>query len=87
MTDPFYEHMPRHFGMTFRELLATKHPSTWITFEKGHCSHEEAMQEFFADGRQVDGDALKAMMVRPACAESLAGSHEISNGIRVVPWP
>lgn len=64
MTDPFYEHMPSHFGMTFKELLAAKHPTTWLTFEKGLCSEQEAMRDFFADGRPVDCDALRAMMVR-----------------------
>ena len=61
--DPFYEHMGLHFGMTFKELLAAKHPDTWILFEKGDIGEAEAMQNFFKDGREVDTDALKAMMV------------------------
>jgi hypothetical protein len=35
--DPFFEHMPKHFGMTFKELLAAKHPSTWVQFERCRC--------------------------------------------------
>ena len=62
--DPFYEHMPQHFGMSFKELLAAKHPTTWIDFEKGQCSEEEAMQNFFKDGRAVDARKLRQMMVR-----------------------
>lgn len=27
VTDPFFEHMPRFFNMTFKELLAAKHPT------------------------------------------------------------
>lgn len=27
VTDPFFEHMPRFFGMTFKDLLASKHPT------------------------------------------------------------
>jgi hypothetical protein len=31
VTDPFFEHMPRFFGMTFKELLAAKHPTGMCT--------------------------------------------------------
>ena len=62
--DPFFEHTPKHFGMTFKELLAAKHPTTWLTFEEGNCSEAEAMAHFFADGREVDLPALQDMMVR-----------------------
>eukprot|EP00892_Ulva_mutabilis_P009783 jgi/Ulvmu1/7177/UM034_0086.1 len=61
--DPFYEHMPVHFDMTFKELLAAKHPTTWIDFEKGHLTEEQALAQFFADGRIVDGEGLKGMLV------------------------
>lgn len=27
VTDPFFEHMPRFFNMSFKELLAAKHPT------------------------------------------------------------
>lgn len=61
--DPFYEHMPVHFDMTFKELLAAKHPTTWIDFEKGNLTEEQALNQFFADGRLVDGDGLRGMLV------------------------
>ena len=61
--DPFYEHMGPHFDMTFKELLAAKHPTTWIAFEKGEVTEAEAMQNFFKDGRHVDAGALRDMMV------------------------
>jgi FMN hydrolase / 5-amino-6-(5-phospho-D-ribitylamino)uracil phosphatase len=62
--DPFFEHMPAHFNMSFKELLAEKHPTTWLEFEKGGMGEAEALKRFFADGRFVDGDRLKSMMVR-----------------------
>lgn len=33
--DPFYLDMPRFFGITFKELLAAKHPSAWIQVRCG----------------------------------------------------
>lgn len=35
VADPFFEHMPRFFGMSFQELLAAKHPDAWVRFERG----------------------------------------------------
>ena len=40
--DPFFEHMPRHFGMTFKELLAEKHPTAWLEFERGGAEEVQA---------------------------------------------
>lgn len=61
--DPFYKHMPVHFDMTFQELLAAKHPTTWIDFEKGNLTEDQALAQFFADGREVDAKGLKGMLV------------------------
>lgn len=61
--DPFFEHMGPHFGMTFKELLAAKHPTTWLEFERGEVSEDVAFERFWADGRAVDAAALKNMMV------------------------
>ncbi|KAL0288978.1 UNVERIFIED_CONTAM: Flavin mononucleotide hydrolase 1, chloroplatic, partial [Sesamum angustifolium] len=33
--DPFYHDVPAFFGMSMKELLECKHPTTWIEFEKG----------------------------------------------------
>jgi hypothetical protein len=63
VTDPFYVHMPQHFEMSFPDLLAAKHPTTWIRFERGEISHEEALRDFFQDGRHVDSAKLEAFMV------------------------
>ena len=63
VTDPFYEHMPSHFGMTLNELFAAKHPTTWLEFERGDIGEQEALERFWADGREVDGAALRRMLV------------------------
>ncbi|PSC72259.1 haloacid dehalogenase-like hydrolase (HAD) superfamily [Micractinium conductrix] len=60
--DPFFHDMPRFFGLSFKELLAAKHPTAWIQFEKAEISEEELLRIFFADGRPVDGAALRQHM-------------------------
>lgn len=37
VTDPFFEHMPRFFEMTFKELLAAKHPTGWHPAHRTAC--------------------------------------------------
>jgi hypothetical protein len=49
--------------MTFKELLAAKHPRAWVDFECALISEEQLLATFFADGRSVDGPALKGMLV------------------------
>ncbi|KAG2424013.1 hypothetical protein HXX76_014838 [Chlamydomonas incerta] len=61
--DPFFKEMPVFFNMSFKELLAAKHPTAWVEFECGEISEEQLLAKFFADGRTVDGEALKQMMV------------------------
>lgn len=63
VTDPFFEHMPRFFNMTFKELLAAKHPTAWVEFENDVITEDELLAKFFADGRQFDGQALVQHMV------------------------
>ena len=57
--DPFYEEIPRHFGMTLDVLLREKHPRSWIDFEHGTLGEEEYVRTFFRDERTIDGEALK----------------------------
>lgn len=52
--DPFFEEMPRFFGMSFESLLEAKHPSAWVEFERGERSQEQFLGSFFADGRAFD---------------------------------
>lgn len=60
--DPFYEEVPAFFGMTMEELLADKHPSAWVSFEKGELTEEAFLRIFFADERAYDQAGLVACM-------------------------
>ena len=62
VADPFYAKMPAFFGMSFKELLAAKHPTAWVDFERGALEEAAFLARFFADGRAVDGAALRAAM-------------------------
>jgi hypothetical protein len=116
VSDPFFEHMPRFFNLTFKvrqdssrltsqqqlcyccynccsqqlllvacstagqpvtlqtglvvcscfvaqELLAAKHPTAWVEFEKDQITQQQLFDKFFADRRQFDGQALIEHMV------------------------
>jgi len=52
--DPFFEEMPRFFGMSFDSLLEAKHPDAWVEFERGELSQDEFLSGFFADRREFD---------------------------------
>ncbi len=58
--DPFRDVIPGFFGMTLHELLAVKHPSAWVEFERGERDHASFMKDFFADGRAFDHAAFEA---------------------------
>ncbi len=73
--DPFHEHMPAFFGLTFQELLAKKHPTAWLEFERGEISEAAFAAKFFADGRGADGAALAAHM--GARYEFLEGAEDL----------
>lgn len=60
--DPF-RLIPKHFGLSFTELLTLKHPSAWPRFERGELTQEQFYQEFFLDGRPVDGPALEKLLL------------------------
>ncbi|XRB15710.1 uracil phosphatase [Pseudoscourfieldia marina] len=60
--DPFYQHMPAFFDMTFDELMARKHPTAWLDFERGVLDENQFAESFFKDGQTVDMQALKAHM-------------------------
>ena len=61
--DPFFQDMPKFFGMPFKQLLAEKHPTAWVEFECGAITEDELITKFFADGRSFDGQALRRMLV------------------------
>src|SRR5690606_26387034 len=62
--DPFYVEIPRFFGMSLRELLAVKHPHAWVEFELDAIDEPTLLARFFADGRPVDGEGLRAAVRR-----------------------
>lgn len=64
--DPFFTEFPRHFGISFKELMAAKHPTTWVEFERGELSEQQAMARLFKDERKFDHQALRKTMVRVA---------------------
>jgi FMN phosphatase YigB (HAD superfamily) len=72
--EPFYEAMPKHFGITFDQLLEAKHPTTWVEFEKAEITEDECAQNFFRDGRQVDMAALRSCVCE--VYEWMDGMHD-----------
>lgn len=60
--DPFYEDVPAFFGISMKELLAIKHPTAWVDFEKGVISEDQLINHFFSDRRKFDFYGLKNCM-------------------------
>lgn len=58
--DPIFHEIPSFFGLTLEEFFRSAKPHTWIDFELGRLSEDEAMAHFFRDGRDFDVDAFKA---------------------------
>ena len=56
--EPFYRDVPEFFGMSLRELLSIKHPTSWLEFENGAIDEETFLRSFFADGRDFDRAGL-----------------------------
>lgn len=65
--DPFYKVMPAYFGMTLKELIAVKHPTAWLEFEKGETAQEDLFRDFFKDGRSFDHNAFLDTVVSLIC--------------------
>ncbi len=59
VVEPFFSAIPSFFGLTLEELLAEKHPTSWIEFEKGTIDEGEYLATFFKDGRAIDGEGLR----------------------------
>ncbi len=55
--------MPAYFGMTLKELIAVKHPTAWMRFEKGETTQEDLFRDFFKDGRSFDHQRFLAAVV------------------------
>lgn len=63
VVDPFYEDVPKALGMTLKELIEVKHPTSWVDFERGVIDEQQLRKRFFADGRDYPHEAMKAAMV------------------------
>uniref|UniRef100_A0ACD5ZY30 Uncharacterized protein n=1 Tax=Avena sativa TaxID=4498 RepID=A0ACD5ZY30_AVESA len=62
--DPFYHHIPAFFQMSMKELLESKHPTSWSEFEMGEINESDLARNFFNDGRSFDLEGLKECMVK-----------------------
>lgn len=58
--DPFWVEIPRHFGMTLEQLLPQLQPGAWVEFELDAVDEATFVSRFFADGRAVDAEGLRA---------------------------
>jgi HAD superfamily hydrolase (TIGR01509 family) len=58
--DPFFDDMPAFFGLDLAGLLAAKHPTAWIEFERGEIDEAACMEKFFHDRRVFDVEAFKS---------------------------
>ncbi len=57
--DPFFEEVPRFFGMTLDELFAVKDRQSYLDFEHGAIDEAAHAATFFTDRRNFDLEALK----------------------------
>lgn len=63
INEPFFEHLPRHFGLSLEDLIRDKHPTSWIDFEKGLIDEAAYVARFFRDGRAVDLEAVRGCLL------------------------
>ena len=57
--DPFRDVIPAFFGLSLEELLAVKHPSAWVEFERGERDGASFLRDFFTDGRSFDHEGFE----------------------------
>ena len=60
--DPFYVEVPAFFGMSFERLLAEKHPTSWVEFERDEIDEATMLRRFFLDERPVGKELVDAMV-------------------------
>ncbi len=87
--DPFYREVPRFFGMGFDEMMAAKHPTSWIRYELGEIDEATFLASFFADGRDYDRGGLVEAMRASYCwldgmQELLAELHGAGHAIHAL---
>ena len=60
--DPFFIEVPKMFGMSLQQLIKDKSPTAWLAFERNEISEKDFFQQFFGDGRIIDGQKMKDCM-------------------------
>jgi len=61
--DPFFVDVPKFLGMdSVNELYKIKDGSAWLAFERGECSEDELLRDFFLDRREWDGKGMVEML-------------------------
>ena len=83
--DPFFREVPEFFGMSFAELLRSKHPHSWLDFEFGRCDEATFLKNFFSDGRAYDEEGLKQSMFQ--AYRWLADMEECLADLKAKDWP
>ncbi len=61
--DPFFEEVPKFFGMTLDELFAVKDRQSYLDFEHGTIDETTHAATFFTDRRNFDLEGLKRMLL------------------------
>ena len=51
-----------YFGMTLEQLFAVKDKQAWLAFERGELREQDMRARYFADGRALDLEGLRACM-------------------------
>jgi FMN hydrolase / 5-amino-6-(5-phospho-D-ribitylamino)uracil phosphatase len=62
--DPYFDEVPRFFGLTSKELIAANDSRAWIDFEHDLIDEAALARRFFRDGRAVDQAGLRDTMRR-----------------------
>lgn len=61
--EPFFVEVPRALGMSLEALLAAKHPTAWLEFERGEIDEDTFRSRFFSDGRAYPHERMREAMV------------------------
>jgi len=83
--DPFRSELPAFFGLSLGELIALKHPRSWLEFELGAIDEPTALGRLFLDERAFDHQALRACMRR--AYRWLDGMQQLLSELRAARWP
>ncbi len=83
--DPFYDEVLEFFGMSLDELFAVKDKQAWFAFERGELREQDMRARYFADGRALDLEGLRACM--RAHYRLLPGVEELLTELRAAGVP